>query len=148
MAVFGVAIGSYLVIMRTRHPKADRPLIDYDFVMLIEPTILLGSLVGVYFNVMFPTYVIVLLLGLMLSLSAYKTMKKGMDWYKKELDEAEREGKAVEMDKFIDDGKTNSDNLSDNNVVANLVQSSQSTQFPNMVQQIKIFFFFKKYTQK
>ena len=82
------------------------------------------------------------------SLSAYKTMKKGMDWYKKELDEAEREKKAVEMDKFIDDGKTNSDSLSDDNVVANLVQSSQSTQFPNTVQKIKIFSFSKKFTQK
>ena len=88
------------MICRTRHPKAERPLIDYDFVMLIEPTVLLGSLIGVYLNLIFPSFVIIFLLVIVLSLSAYKTMKKGIHWHRKELEE-EKEVNIVELQKFI-----------------------------------------------
>jgi len=49
-----VAIGSYLVMWRKRHPSADRPLIDYNTTLLMEPLTLVGTVLGVLMNVSFP----------------------------------------------------------------------------------------------
>ena len=98
VAIFGVAIGSFVIIARTKHPSAKRPIIDYDFAMLVEPTILVGSMLGVYLNVVFPSYLIIFFLVLLLSFTGYKTFKKGIEWYKKEK-QSVLEVKSIELDK-------------------------------------------------
>ena len=80
----GVGLGSYLITHRLRHPKADRPLIDYDIVNIFEPSVLLGTIVGVYLNVTFPSYLIVITLFLTLTISAYNVLKKSISLYRQE----------------------------------------------------------------
>lgn len=52
-----MAIGGYLVTFSKRHPTVDRPLIDYETTLLMEPFALVGSVLGVFFNVAFPEYI-------------------------------------------------------------------------------------------
>eukprot|EP01087_Luapelamoeba_hula_P009291 TRINITY_DN2393_c0_g1_i1.p1 TRINITY_DN2393_c0_g1~~TRINITY_DN2393_c0_g1_i1.p1 ORF type:complete len:375 (-),score=28.10 TRINITY_DN2393_c0_g1_i1:81-1205(-) len=67
-----------------RHPGADRPLIDYQTALLMEPMALIGSVFGVFFNVIFPEYIILICLVVLLTATAYKTFQKGITTYKKE----------------------------------------------------------------
>jgi len=84
VTIFGVAIGGYLVLVRKRHPKVDRPLIDYNLALLMEPLILAGTIIGVFANVSFPSYLIIILLVLLLGANAYRTFVKGLQLYKEE----------------------------------------------------------------
>ena len=45
--IFGVACGNVLFIAREKHPKANRPLIDYATVALMQPGELMGVIIGV-----------------------------------------------------------------------------------------------------
>ncbi len=52
VAVFGVAVSSFLVNVIRRHPQARwRALIDYDIALVMTPTNLLGTTVGVFLYV-------------------------------------------------------------------------------------------------
>jgi len=82
--IFGVAIGGYIVLARKRHPKADRPLIDYSIALLMEPLTLAGTIVGVYMNITFPGYLLIVFLVILLSITAYRTFQKGFTLYKEE----------------------------------------------------------------
>ena len=48
--------------LRLRHPTLDMPIIDYDLALLIQPMLMLGISVGVAFNVMFPDWMVTVLL--------------------------------------------------------------------------------------
>lgn len=100
MTIFGISIGGYIVNWRKRHPEADRPLIAYDVAMVMEPMTLAGTIIGVYLNVTFPAYLIIVFLVLLLAFSSYKTVKKGLKTYRLEraAEAAEQEGEdAVEL---------------------------------------------------
>lgn len=56
--------------------KANRPLIDFDTAFMMEPMTLLGSILGVYMNIVFPTYLLIVFLVLVLGYNAYKTLGK------------------------------------------------------------------------
>lgn len=100
VTIFGISIGGYLVNWRKRHPEADRPLIAYDVAMVMEPMTLAGTIIGVYLNVTFPAYLIIVFLVLLLAFSSYKTVKKGLKTFRLEraAEAAEKEGEdAVEL---------------------------------------------------
>ena len=54
----------------------------------MEPAVLMGTIIGVYLNITFPSYLIVITLVCILSLSAYRTLKKGIALYKVEKEAA------------------------------------------------------------
>ena len=83
-AIFGAAVGGYLVNGRETHPFADRPLIYYDLASIMQPPILLGTVLGVYLNVVFPEVVLVVMLIVVLSYASYSTVKKAFQLYAKE----------------------------------------------------------------
>jgi len=91
--ILGLAIGGYIINIRLRHPKANRPLIDYDLALLIEPMVLLGTLIGVLLNIVFPSIYILISLVLLLTLIIYLTVKKGLETYRKEKAEIEAKNK-------------------------------------------------------
>jgi hypothetical protein len=55
---------------------------------LLEPATLLGTIPGVLLNVVFPAYIITILLVLLLAFTAYATLKKGIQ--QKRLEDATR----------------------------------------------------------
>eukprot|EP01096_Ripella_sp_DP13-Kostka_P015630 TRINITY_DN7404_c0_g1_i1.p1 TRINITY_DN7404_c0_g1~~TRINITY_DN7404_c0_g1_i1.p1 ORF type:complete len:486 (+),score=176.26 TRINITY_DN7404_c0_g1_i1:120-1577(+) len=97
VVIFGVAIGGCIVNMPKRHPTANRPLIDYDTVMVMEPMTLAGTVIGVYLNIVSPAYVILICLVLIVAESCYSTLKKTLVYYKAE-NEAEKAPSSVEME--------------------------------------------------
>ena len=52
--------------------------------MIMQPSILLGTVVGVILNVIFPSYVLVLILVVTLSFSSVNMFKKAIVMHKKE----------------------------------------------------------------
>lgn len=83
-AVFGVSTGSFFVLMRQRHPKRDRPSIDYLLCLVMEPLTLLGAVFGVLLNATFPDVIITIMLVLVLAVSGWRTVVKGLSLYKTE----------------------------------------------------------------
>lgn len=75
--IFGVALGNAPIILRQRHPTADRPLVDYTIVTLMQSGVLLGVVLGVLLNLLLPEIAIVVLLALVLGFTGYKTVNKG-----------------------------------------------------------------------
>ena len=52
--VLGSQLTEYALSFSKRHPKADRSLILYDLVFLLQPSLWLGALAGVLLNLIFP----------------------------------------------------------------------------------------------
>lgn len=89
--IFGGSLGKYLSTAFTKHPSANRPIVNYNLVAMMQSWELLGTIFGVFFNVLFPELVIVILLVLVLGFSAYKTLKKGIQQFKKESNAMKKE---------------------------------------------------------
>lgn len=111
--IFGVAIGNVAFIATKRHPNANRPLIEYATVVLMQPGELMGVVVGVLLNRLFPELLIVILLVLVLGFTALKTLKKGIARWKSEtklqLEAAEQQQEQavlVEDDGVVDPSET------------------------------------------
>ncbi len=88
VTVFGGAVGNTLLNLSKRHPLADRPLIDWDIIVLMEPLTVAGAIVGANLNKVLPEAVIVVLLDIILLLMAYKTLKDAMHIYEQENQDA------------------------------------------------------------
>ena len=67
---FTILTGSvtrYLVTLGERHPDKDATCIDYGITNVMLPTVMLGSIGGVFFNLIFPAIVTQSLLTLLLA---------------------------------------------------------------------------------
>lgn len=60
----------------------NRPLIDYDLVLVSEPMIKIGTSLGVMLNIVFPNWLTLILLIIVLVISGFQTTKKGLDLVK------------------------------------------------------------------
>ena len=65
-----------MLVALKRHPLSNRPLIDWDLVLIITPLTLLGAIGGTYLNRILDEKVLVVLLVFLLSLVALSTLKK------------------------------------------------------------------------
>ena len=84
ITVLGGAAANTLVNWNKRHPLADRPLIDWDLILVMEPLTIGGALIGAILNKLLPEQVLVIMLVLLLSFTAYTTLTKAVSMYKKE----------------------------------------------------------------
>lgn len=64
-------------MIRRRHPTLPRRLIDLNLAVLLEPATLLGTIPGVFLNIIFPAYLVTILLILLLGFTAINTARKG-----------------------------------------------------------------------
>lgn len=60
--VTGAAISAVFFCMKQRHPTLDEPVIDYDLMLLIQPTLMLGISIGVILSVIFADWMVTILL--------------------------------------------------------------------------------------
>lgn len=58
----GAALSTVYYNLKLRHPTLDMPIIDYDLALLIQPMLMLGISIGVVFNVVFPDWMVTILL--------------------------------------------------------------------------------------
>jgi len=86
-AVCGVAIAFLSLTMMTPIPTStNHPYrFAYDVIMIMEPATLLGTVFGVLASRTFPYWLITVMMTLLLSFSAYKTFKKAITLYTKEI---------------------------------------------------------------
>lgn len=82
--ILGSSISNLILNVNKRHPFADRPLIDWDMILMMEPLTIAGALVGTFINVLLPPWVITVMLVILLVLTARKTLNKGIKKYKQE----------------------------------------------------------------
>lgn len=74
--ILGGAVGNFLSLGFQRHPKADRPMIDYEASTFMQSGELLGVVFGVLLNKLLPAILIILFLIAILGWNAFRTIKK------------------------------------------------------------------------
>lgn len=84
ITVFGGALANTFLNTQKRHPLADRPLVDWDLILIMEPLTIAGALMGAFLNKLLPEELLVVLLVALLSFTAYNTLKKAMKMYRVE----------------------------------------------------------------
>lgn len=83
--ILGGSFANVLFCVPQKHPTiAHKPLIDYDFALLLQPNILLGVSLGVIFNVTFPEWFITSLLATFLSFIAFASCKNAVRYWQAE----------------------------------------------------------------
>jgi len=91
VTVFGGACANTILNTRKRHPLADRPLVDWDLILVMEPLTIAGALIGAFLNKLLPERLLVVMLVILLSFTAYNTLTKATKMYKKETKEIMRQ---------------------------------------------------------
>lgn len=85
LTIFGNAICQLALNWRKAHPmRPERPLIDYDTTLMLEPPTLLGTVIGVLLNRMTPKWLIALLLLAFLIVTTWRTSSKAFRLYGQE----------------------------------------------------------------
>ncbi|KAM3567966.1 hypothetical protein VYU27_009901 [Nannochloropsis oceanica] len=77
VTILGGSIANVISGCLNRHPCADRPLLDFSLILMMEPTTIVGAVVGSFANKVLPELVISILLVIVLTLLARRTLKKG-----------------------------------------------------------------------
>jgi len=70
--------------LRQHHPSGDKPMIDYDLVLIMGPMLLAGAVFGSIMNSVAPSWLIALMLVVVLTHSAYKAFEKAITTWRKE----------------------------------------------------------------
>ncbi|XP_039131136.1 sulfite exporter TauE/SafE family protein 3-like [Dioscorea cayenensis subsp. rotundata] len=82
--IMGAAGSTVYYNLRLRHPTMDLPIIDYDLALLFQPMLMLGISIGVAFNVIFPDWMVTVLLIILFLGTSTKALFKGIETWKKE----------------------------------------------------------------
>jgi uncharacterized membrane protein YfcA len=84
VTVFGGALASLITNLPRRHPLADRPLVDWNLVLVMEPLILVGTMLGTLLHRIISEKLLVVLLVAMLSVTAHTILVKARRMYRAE----------------------------------------------------------------
>ncbi|TKY74585.1 integral to membrane [Spatholobus suberectus] len=82
--IMGAAVSTVYYNLKLRHPTLNMPIIDYDLALLIQPMLMLGISIGVAFNVVFPDWIVTILLIVLFLGTSTKAFFKGVETWKKE----------------------------------------------------------------
>ena len=85
---FGTSIGSVMFLLPARHPLIDRPIIDFRLALVLEAPTLLGALIGVVLNVIFPDYIVFSFVVGFLLLSGWRALVQFRIQFRKERQDA------------------------------------------------------------
>jgi uncharacterized membrane protein YfcA len=108
ITVFGGAVANTVLNAKKRHPLADRPMVDWDLILIMEPLTIAGALMGAFLNKLLREEVLVVMLVLLLSFTAHNTLKQAIKMYKLETVHRDRnrlkesELATMKMDNLID----------------------------------------------
>lgn len=81
VCIMGGSLTAFLVNVRRRHPTLNRPLIDWDVMLLMEPTTIMGAVVGGYLNRVSPPWATTSALALLLvAITAQLTVRAMCLW--------------------------------------------------------------------
>lgn len=102
---FTILLGSiarFFFTINNRHPNKDATCIEYGLTNIMLPTVLTGSMIGVYLNMLLPPFVLQLLLSTLLIMLCTQSSIKAKAIYDKETKEMQREKyEVVELESFL-----------------------------------------------
>ena len=84
VTVLGGSLAGLLTNLKQRHPLADRPIIDWDLILVMEPVVLVGALIGSVLHRIVSEKILMVLLVLLLSVAAHTTLTKAKRMYEAE----------------------------------------------------------------
>ncbi|GBF99864.1 hypothetical protein Rsub_12504 [Raphidocelis subcapitata] len=108
LTILGGAVANLTLNARRPHPRAPgRPLIDWSLILIMEPTTILGALLGSYANKLLPSVVTVTLLTALLTLLTAQLLRRAGHMFRAETrqrlaeaeatDDSEAEAEALEV---------------------------------------------------
>jgi uncharacterized membrane protein YfcA len=78
------SIANFFQLRLKKHPIAARPMIDYNIALLMQPTSMGGTVLGVILNQVLPEWVLLVLLICLIATTIYRSGKKGLSMYNQE----------------------------------------------------------------
>ena len=99
VTVFGGAIANTILNARKRHPLADRPLVDWDLILVMEPLTIAGSLIGSIMNKILDEQFLIVMLVILLSATSYESLTKAVKMYRAETKAMRADAKVSGRDK-------------------------------------------------
>eukprot|EP00775_Hariotina_reticulata_P001221 gene1221-1560_t len=69
---------------RKRHPFKNKPMVDWDLILLMEPPTLLGAIAGSYINKLLPVWISHILLAVLLTLMTIRVVQRACRIYHRE----------------------------------------------------------------
>jgi len=99
--VMGILLARYLLTIKEKHPRRDKPLINYEVCLIFSPSITVGTVFGVLLNKVAPSWLILLLVLVALGSLGYKTFRKA-----RALKEAEKIMKGRKLFNLTEQEKT------------------------------------------
>lgn len=84
--IFGGSLAVLSWNIHQTHPLSNgtKPLIDFDVVLLLNPNMLLGISIGVFCNIMFPGWLLIFVLTIILFYMTNRSVKSGFNRWRKE----------------------------------------------------------------
>lgn len=70
------SLTAFLMGLRNKHPFRDAISIDYNLVILILPTVIFGTMIGVTLNKILSPILILVILSITMIINTFKTLKK------------------------------------------------------------------------
>jgi hypothetical protein len=92
ITIFGGALANMMLNVHKRHPLADRPLVDWDLILVMEPLTIAGALVGAFLNKILPELLLTVMLVILLTFTAYESLKKATKMYQAETRKLREQG--------------------------------------------------------
>eukprot|EP00981_Chlorochromonas_danica_P007447 scaffold1754_cov180-Ochromonas_danica.AAC.3 len=89
--ILGSSITNMILNLTKRHPSADRPLVDWDLILVMEPLTMAGAIVGAFLSKVLPDWMLTVSLVLLLAFTTWKTLEKGIEQFQKESKEHAKE---------------------------------------------------------
>jgi len=131
--IVGAAIAHLLLNAGKKHPLLEQPVVDYAALLVLEPMLLSGALIGVMLNGMLPSVVILLILIFVLSLGAYKTGKRALKISRSEKEQSTTDLKELTSDadqvaQNVEMTTPETDNKTDDAVEAGAIEVSSEVE--------------------
>lgn len=82
--ILGGAIANVWFSSTKRHPFVDRPLIAWDLILLFEPVVIFGTVLGSFANKLLPDVIVEIILVLLYGALSYQTMSRAIQYMEKE----------------------------------------------------------------
>ncbi|KAL4485789.1 hypothetical protein ABPG72_012329 [Tetrahymena utriculariae] len=80
--LFGSCLANSALLIFKKHPLQDKPIIDYNIVLIINPMVLLGTNIGIFLNILLPEIAAGILFICFLILISPYMFKKGLNLYR------------------------------------------------------------------
>jgi uncharacterized membrane protein YfcA len=93
--IVGSSITNMIMNLVKRHPDADRPLVDWDLIVVMEPLTMAGAIVGAFIGKLLPDIILVTSLVALLAYTTHGTLQKAFSQYAKETKELENASKSL-----------------------------------------------------